>query len=588
MNIVIDIETNSLKVDSPINFVGFYTKVDGNKEFFKMFSLPSETKELRKFIEQAESKKVNWIGSNVKFDMVRMLYRLGIDLKISHDVQVLTYLNSTVDELKDNKGKWLSLKDTAIRELGVEDWDIGLKDKTSKDPEKVRPYLFKDCKYSFELFELLKKRLPVERRKTYKLIILAMNYVYKHMERTGMPIDMSRLDGVKKEYLKQEKEILNALNEYADINFNSSKQLQHLLFEQLELPVVEYTKKGQPSTGVSALKQLRDKHPIIPHLLKYRENTKGLTFLKTWGEEGIQVGKHHWLHSSFNLTGTVTGRLSSSDVNLQQIPRNPKLKSLFRSTDPDWELVQLDFSQIELRFAALVAGVEKMKEKYRAGEDLHTEMASIITKKVHKDITKVERNQAKAANFGYLYGMMADSFVEYARDTYGVTVTVDQAHQIRDNYFQAYPELLDYYANVENTLFSTGVITSIMQREYQVNMFKLQNPYKQQEILRAAINFPVQSAASDYVLCSLIDVMSNTYITKNIKPCATIHDSIIILVRKSELANVLPKIKHTMENSQLARQMVTVDIDIPIVVDIEIGPFGRGVSLEEYMEASND
>ena len=588
MNIVIDIETDSLKVNSPINFVGFYTKVKGDKEFFKIFSLPSEAKELRAFIKKAESKGAKWVGSNVKFDVVRLLYNLGIDLVISHDVQVLTYLNSTVDELKDNKGKWLSLKDTAIRELAVENWDIAVKDKTSKDPNVVRPYLFKDCKYSFELFELLKKRLPTERRKTYKLIIHAMNYTYKCMEVTGMPIDIHRLQLIKKEYLREEEKILKALHEYATINYNSSKQLQYLLFEQLELPVVEYTKKGQASTGVSALKKLQDKHPIIPHLLAYRENTKGLTFLNTWGDEAIKVGKQHWLHSSFNLTGTVTGRLSSSDVNLQQIPRNPKLKSLFRSNDPDWELVQLDFSQIELRFAALVAGVEKMKEKYRDGEDLHTEMATIITGKSSADITKTERTQAKAANFGYLYGMMAESFVDYARDTYGVVLTGDEAHVIRDNYFQAYPELLDYYANVENTLFSTGVITSIMQREYEVNMYKLQNPYKQQEILRAAINFPIQSAASDYVLCSLIDVMSNKKIMDNIKPCATIHDSIIMLVRKDQIPHVLPKIKSVMENSQLARKMVTIDIDIPIVVDIEIGPFGRGISLEEYMEKAND
>lgn len=588
MNIVIDIETDSLKVNSPINFVGFYTRVAENKEFFKMFTLPAETKELRAFIKQAENKKVKWVGSNVKFDMVRLLYKYGIDLTISHDVQVLTYLNSTVDELKDNKGKWLSLKDTAMRELGVGDWDISLKDKTSKDPETVEPYLFKDCKYCFDLFEILKKRLPAERRKTYKLIIHAMNYTYKYMEKTGMPIDISRLDTVKQQYLKEEEEISAKLKEYADINYNSSKQLQHLLFHQYNLPVVAYTKKGQPSTGVSALKMLRDKHPIIEHILSYRNNQKGLTFLKSWGEEAIKVGKQYWLHSSFNLTGTVTGRLSSSDVNLQQIPRNPTLKSLFRSTDPDWELVQLDFSQIELRFAALVADVQLMKEKYRDGEDLHTEMATIITGKKSDEITKTERTQAKAANFGYLYGMMADSFVDYARDTYGITLTPEQAHQIRDNYFMAYPELLDYYATIENTLFSTGVITSIMQREYQVNMYKLQNPYKQQEILRAAINFPVQSAASDYVLCSLIDVMSNKRIMQDIMPCATIHDSIIMLVRKKALPNVLPKIKHIMENSQLARQMITIDIDIPIVVDIEIGPFGRGVSLEEYMEASND
>lgn len=587
MNIVCDIETNNLAVNTQINYVGFYWlgKSTG-KECFKHFKLPEEINALKDFINKAEKAGVKWAFHNGKFDTVRLLYSYGIDMKIHHDSMILAYLCSTVDQLKDNRGKWLGLKYAAPRILGVENWDIATSKKTSTEESEVVPYLMKDCKYTYELLVKLLKDLPKERRKTYKLIIAALN-AYKYIEINGLPIDMFELDKTYYKYEKANQELDAQLLQYKDINYNSSKQLQQLLFEELQLPIISYTDKGQPSTGASELKQLQGTHPIIDLLLKKRETEKALSFLKSWKENVIEhPDGYYYVHSNFNLHGTVTGRTSSSDVNLQQIPRNKELKSLFKATMPGWELACLDFSQLELRFAGLVANVQAIKDSYNQGVDLHKLMASRVAGCTMEEVTKEMRTQAKAINFGFIYGMQAASFVDYARDSYGVHVSLEEATHIRQTFFELYPELNEYYLKVENDLMNFCKQTSIMGREYEIGAHKLANPYTRQDYIRAAINFPVQSAGSDYVVSGLVEVMNDPELKDKIRGCATVHDSIIFLVKKDGLAETVTKVQKTMEYPPLAKQLLTKEIDLPIVVDIELGPLGKGVGLDEYLEAN--
>jgi len=397
MNIVIDIETQGLKINDKINFVGFYTVING-QEKFKIYKLPEDLIEMQIFIELQNRRGAKWCGHNLKFDAVRLLYQHGIDITISNDTMILTYLTSTVDELKDHRGKWLSLKDAAPRILGVENWDIG-SHKMSRNIDEVREYLYLDCKYTYELLMYFKEELSKNKIKTYKLIINALN-AYKYIEINGLPIDLDKLYEVYNNYLDRQREVDNELQIYGTINYNSTRQLADLLFNTLGLPVLSYTKTGKPALGVDSLNDMVDKHPIIPLLLKKRNIEKGLSFLKAWSEEAIERDGIYYLHSNFNLHGTVTGRTSSSNVNLQQVPRDKNLKSIFRSVDPEWEMVQFDFSQLELRFAALVADVSNMKNAYREGRDLHTEMAMKITGKPADQISKADRTGAKAANFG--------------------------------------------------------------------------------------------------------------------------------------------------------------------------------------------
>lgn len=184
--------------------------------------------------------------------------------------------------------------------------------------------------------------------------------------------------------------------------------------------------------------------------------------------------------------------------------------------------------------------------------------------------------------------MQANSFVEYAKTTYGVTVTPEEAQLIRTRFFELYPELLSYYDKVKLDLLQHSKQTSVMGREYCVNPIKLMNPYQRANIIRPAINFPVQSAGSDYVISGLIEVMNDPFLKGNIKIGATVHDSIIGLVRDDEhFEEYINRIRTLMEQPPVAKQLLTTDIDFPIVVDVEIGPLGKGVSLEEFKENRN-
>lgn len=589
MNIVCDIETENLAINTTINYVGFYgMKYQTKEPLFTCFKLPKDLDALKAFIKDGEEHGAKWAFHNGKFDTVRLLYKYGIDMKISHDTMILAYLCSTVDELKDNRGKWLGLKYVAPRVLGVENWDIATSKKTSKTDEDVVPYLEKDCKYTYDLLEKLMEHLPVNRRKTYKLIIEALN-AYKYVEINGLPIDMNALEETYNDYKQQSEDIAKQLTAYADINYNSPIQLQKLLFEDLQLPIISYTDKGAPSTGVSELKRLQGQHPIIDLLLKHREVEKALTFLVSWKESAV---KHddgfYYVHSNFNMHGTVTGRTSSSDVNLQQVPRNKKLKSLFKATMPGWELACLDFSQLELRFAGIVADVAAIKDSYRNGVDLHKLMAAKVAGCTMDEVTKEMRTQAKAINFGFIYGMQAASFVDYARDSYGVNVTLEESTAIRQAFFDLYPELNVYYKKVENDLMNYCKQTSIMGRDYEINAHKLANPYTRSNYIRAGVNFPVQSAGSDYVICGLIEVINSPELKGKIRGCATVHDSIIFLVKKDGIADTVTKVQQIMQKPKLAEQLLTKEIDIPIVVDIELGPLGKGVDLDEYFKQQSE
>ena len=656
MLISLDIETDNLKINTPINFVGLYTVNSKGKELYKIYKCPDEAEEMVRFIKNLQNKGAKFLLQNGKFDTVRLLWSYGLDVEIAHDTMILIYLNSTVDELKKSKPGsseydpaykgWLSLKKAAQRILGVDDWDVGLKDKTSHDKDVVAPYLYCDVKYCYQLYQYFKKTTPKSKLKTYKLIIKALN-AYKYIELNGLPLDMEKLKEEKAEYILKQSGIVVKINTILDsldyniepiiqkeyynpnnpahqeleknsndfyhyfnnkdrrgeyhatsitpklseiINLNSQQQLSEILYTIMRLPIPGTTKSGKPSTSSDALINIKNEHPIVGMILEYRNYKKAIEFFESWEEEAVlhPDGKYY-LHSTFHLDGTVTGRTSSSEVNLQQIPRNKDLKSLFRTNDPEWEMVCLDYSQLELRFAGLVANVKAIKDSYRIGEDLHYKMASIVTGKPVDQITKAERTQAKAANFGFLYGMQAKSFVEYAKVSYGVTVTPEEAINIRYHFFELYPELNDYYDWVRSCLDKDGKILSIMQREYVLNQTVLANHWGKENWVRPAINFPVQSAGSDYVISGLVEIMTDPILKGNIRIGATVHDSIIGLVRKDEhFYDYILRMKHIMEHPKIAEEMLTIKPDFPIVVDVEIGPLGKGVDIEEYKEKQNE
>ena len=571
----IDIETEGLDINDKINFIGIHT-FDNDEDEGEYIILQPGVDSLDVLYELQQPGKIN-IFHNGKFDTKMIMHHFQIPIPMTHDTMLLAYLCSTAPELIENRGKWLSLKACAMRLLGVENWDVELSKKTSHSRSEVEEYLKKDLYYTRLIYQKLRDTIDKKELKTYALILKATE-VYTQVELNGLPIDMEKLEDV---YVEFEENLLDTdlqLQSYADINWNSPKQLQDLLYTKLGLPIPSYTDTGQPSTGIEALTKLKGKHPIVDLILKRREYDKALTFLKDW-KERARDGR---LYANFNLHTTVTGRTSCNGPNLQQIPRNKKLKTLFRSTDPDWELVQLDYSQMELRTAAIVAGVKAMKDAYSNGEDLHTNMASLVSGKPKEEVTKPERTRAKAANFGYLYGMQAQTFVEYAKIGYGVDMSVEEATKIRNSFFKANYELHKYYKDTQDALLQKGYVTSIMGRRYKVGFKHLAFPDQRNLYMRKVLNFPVQSAASDWALCALYEIYK-TFSQDEVKICATVHDSIIMEIRKNNnFEDNIRKIQSIMQAPKLVNNYITKTVDLPIVADIEIGPWGIGVGLDEY------
>lgn len=502
---------------------------------------------------------------------------------INHDVMFLMYLLSTTEQL--NKGKttgYLTLKKTAQRVLGVDDWDITLTEK-SKITKAALEYLALDLKYTKQLFDTLYSQLDTRQRITYWIMCNA-SMVFSDIEQNGIGINVAKMDETERE-LKEELDILKKEFD-ADcpgVNIRSSKQLRQLLYKELKLPVPSYTEKGAPSTAVDALKEIEHLDPIVAKILEYRNLDKALTFLNDWREREIN-GR---LHPSFHLTSTITGRTSSSKPNIQNVPRNKKLRALFDGGSKDKMLIQLDYSQMELRIVAIVADIQNMKEAYRDGKDIHTEMALEIIKQEGREVvTKSDRTLAKPVNFGFLYGLAAKSFPPYAKTTFNIDVSLEQAIDLRNTFFKKYPELPVWYQNVEHELMEKGYVDTLFGRKYMVGYEELVNPFIRSKHVRKTINAKVQTAASDYALLGLIEV--NKYIRNvpGLKLVGTVHDSILlewnmtILDDRGRLQSALRVIKNTLEKPRYVDKILpllgNITIDIPIVIDIEAGPWGSG------------
>ena len=578
---VIDIETDGLDVDDAINWIGILT-FDSEEDEGDYIILDPKTDDLSVLEELTNSQKIK-IFHNGKFDSKMILHQLGYDIKIDHDTMLLTYLSSYASDMIDNRRGWLTLKNAAKRLLNAPDWDVGMNIKTSKSRSDVEEYLKGDLYWTRKLFEYFKHNFDQRDWKTYRLIV-DTSMVYRDVELNGLPIDEELLEEVKLTYEERLKEYDDKLKKYADINWNSPKQLQDLLYKELGLPIPERTESGQPSTGVGALSKLKGKHEIVDLILKRREIDKALTFLVDWSNRA----KNGYIYANFNLSTTVTGRTSCNNPNLQQVPRNKDLKTLFRSIDDEWEFVQLDYSQAELRTAGVVGKVSRIKELYNQGVDLHTNMAAKVAGIDPKDVTKEQRTAAKAINFGYLYGMQPASFVEYAALSYGQTFTFEEATHIRKAFFKEYHELPRYYKDTQDELMKHGFVTSIMGRRYKVAYKALFFPDQRQKYMRRIINFPVQSAASDIILCALCEIR-DTFSQDVVKICATVHDSVILLVKKNKdfHDNVL-KIQSIMQHPKRVGSMIRVKWDVPLVADIECGPWGKGIDLEEYCRIHAD
>lgn len=564
MYATIDIETTGLnRYKDKITFIGVGLASDVDSPITKgyIFNMNSETGLARfeALVARMKSEKMITVFQNGKFDSLFMEHRLGIKIPIKEDVMLM----GTAYDLAAEHG----LKSMAQRYLGVDDWDISKKVKTSTDAKFVIPYLKKDVKYTWELFRFFYHKMTERHMKIYRELLLPAYLMYKDVERNGLYLDLDRLPEVKKQYLDKQNKLLKELKCYHDINWDSSAQVAKALFEVDGMPVIKKTPKGAPSASADALKQLAIQGYKIPAiLLDYKDvSTRTKMFLNRWEGDCYQSR----IHPSFNLTNVVSGRTSCQNPNLQQVPRTKDIRGLFAGS-PGMILFEADYSQLELRIAAHYANEKTMLKIYHENGDIHTATARILTG--GREPTKEERGKAKAVNFGFLYGMMAKKFVEYAFNSYGVKFSQAEAEQYRNAFFAKYAQLLPWHKAQEQLCEMQGGVANLFGRFRKLPDIYSQNKWERAGAARRAINTPVQGSGSD-LLISAATQINKELKSYGVKIGATVHDSIIGECRIEDKDWVTEEIRRIMLHPKVLDDF-EVELRVPLDIDIGWGPWG--------------
>ncbi len=395
------------------------------------------------------------------------------------------------------------------------------------------------------------------------------------MEHRGIRIDARTIDDLLELTAREVNTLETKIWKLADgeFNINSPSQLAEVLFTKLAIRGrVRRTSGGAPSTAAPELEKLRDEHPIIDLVLQYRELTK----LKTTYVEPfpLLIATDGRIHTTYNQTGTATGRLSSSDPNLQNIPTRTDLGQQFRAAfiaDPAWKLVSLDYSQLELRLVAHIAHDHMMIEAFRAGEDIHTRTASEVLGIAPVQVTKDMRRQAKVLNFGMIYGMGVLGFARAAG------VGRDQAKRFMDEYFSRFAGVARYMERTKQQAYDQGYVATLLGRRRSVPDITSRIPQLAAAAERMAINHPIQGTGADLVKLAMIAVqhhLEKQELTDVARQLLQVHDELVLEVRADRAVAVAQAVRKVMEQ--------VYQLDVPLVVDVKVGdswsamePLGR-------------
>lgn len=550
---VIDIETTGLdRYHDSISAFGIYIP---EKDYYGIFT---KKEELEQFLYSIKSNGIELVCvyQNGKFDTLFVEVQWGIELPLDEDVMLLSYVY--------DMGGRKSLKYLANKYFGTPDWDIETKEK-GKFTDKMVNYLKQDLYWTWRLFVELSGRLTPMMQKVYRYIALPSYCAYRIVERNGIQLNMEKLETTIVDFTNKRDALKNELISIKNINWNSPSQVSDYLINECLLPVLKRTAKGAPSIDAEVLKTYSSMgYPIVDKYLEYKYYDKALgTFLLRWKKDQVN-GR---LHPTFNIDTTRTGRTSCENPNLQQVPRDLALRTLFTAR-PGYQFIEADQSQVELRIAAEYAHEDTMLEIYKTGGDLHSKTAKATTGK--EDISKEDRRRAKAVNFGFLYGMSAKKFVEYAHTSYGVDFTQAEAEHYRDRFFASYSKLNPWYKKQHQECLTEGGVFTKFGRFRKLPEIYSDNFKDKSGAERKSINTPVQSTASDILLCGMIEIVNTC---PDVIVCGTVHDSILMEVPNEKAEELRLKVKHIMEHPQLLKEF-GIELEVPLCVDAPLGDWG--------------
>ncbi len=537
---------------------GYYLPIKNNKSVHeKSFEI------LRPFFESTEIIKV---GHNIKFD-IQVLHKYNIKVSSPiYDTMVAHYLinpdmRHNLDTLSES---YLNYSPISIESL------IGKKGKNQismRDVsiDKITNYASEDADITLQLKGIFDKEIEVNNlNKIFYDIEIPMISVLSEMETEGIKIDTSYLEKLDKEFEedlgKLKKEIFKKSGE--EFNLNSPKQLGEILFDKLKLvSKPKKTKTGQYSTSEEVLSSLANDHKIIEDILEWRSLDKlQNTYVKSLPNEVSSLTNR--VHSSFNQTVTTTGRLSSNNPNLQNIPirtaNGQKIRRAFIPRNRDYTLMAADYSQIELRVIASMSNEENMIDAFVNNQDIHTMTASKIYNVNPENVTREQRGNAKTVNFGIIYGVSA----------FGLSQQTDlnrsESKVMIDNYFLNYPGLKKYMSDQIDFARNNGYVETIMGRRRYLQNINSQNNMLRSGAERNAINAPIQGSAADIIKIAMINI--NSELKKQSlksKMLLQVHDELVFDVHKSEKDQIKDIVKTTMESA--------VKLKVPLKIDLEFG-----------------
>jgi DNA polymerase I len=502
--------------------------------------------ELRRIVARAGTPLV---GHEVKPVLVAAIVDdpAAADLEVAFDTQVAAYILNA------------SLRSQTIADVLAEQLDVILPPTT----ELTAP-----TRVGLEALGALAAREPLERQlvdggldRLYDELERPLIRVLARMEATGVALDREALRLLDTEFSAEIQRLEQEI--YVDVghefNLGSPKQLEQILFYELDLPKGKRTKTGY-STDASVLEDLRAAHPMVDKLLEWRIYTK----LRSTYVEALPnlVAGDDRLHTTFHQAVAATGRLSSSDPNLQNIPiRTPlgrRIRRAFVAGAPDLTLVAADYSQIELRILAHVSGDEHLKDAFARQADLHRETAARVLHKEPGDVTVGERSMAKMVNFGIAYGLSDFGLSNRAN------IPRAEAQEFINTYFATYSGISYYMIEIKERARTQGFVTTLLGRKRQIPELAARNPTLRAAGERMAINMPIQGTAADIVKIAMIELAKRLSAEGfRSRMLLQVHDELLLEVPRDELDRLVPLLRETMESA--------LPLDVPLTVDVKVG-----------------
>ena len=517
---------------------------------------------LKNFLENPHIAKV---AHHAKFDL-EVLTRNSINVEnVIFDTMLAAYL------LKEGIGKF-GLKELTFNELGIAATPIteligtGAKQISMSDlePDKIVDYAAADADHTFQLYKIYQAQFDEQPKlkKLFEEIEMPVALVLAKMEETGVLLDTSLLSRMSEELGKQLTEIEQKIYENVghQFNLNSPKQLAEVLFDELNLPHQKKTKTGR-STDESVLQSLKQAHPAVSLLLQYRELFK----LKSTYVDALPalISQHDGrLHTSYNQAVAATGRLSSSNPNLQNIPirteEGRKIRQAFIA-DPGQQLLSVDYSQIELRLLAHMSQDPALIAAFKAGQDVHTATAAKVFKVDPESVTKDQRRAAKTINFGIMYGQSAHGLAGQ------LGIPRDQAAAFIEDYFKVYAGVKDYLKTALIQAHQQGYVETLYGRRRRVPDLSSGNYQIRSAAERMAINMPIQGTAADIIKKAMVGIHYH-FAEHKVKSrmLLQVHDELVFTLDPSEEKEIIPLIKHHMQHA--------ADLSVGLEVEAKIGP----------------